>query len=395
MTDQLPMNACWTLPARVDYVHEFAQRLRVGLAGCGGQAFRNILPAFRFAPIDLVAVCDVDRARAASFAAFTGAPSVYSDYAAMLASERLDAVFLATGYDERSVPTYPSLAAKALAAGCHVWMEKPPASTSADIERLYQLKQDAGREVAVGFMKMFTPTAGRVKTIISQPEFGPITSLYLRDPEMLPPREARSDPRRMVYLLDHLVHPVSLVHYLAGPVRRVYVEEGAGGAAIIVMKFASGASGVLHMPWGQSKTSPMERLEVVGKGANVTVERGTKLTYYRPGHLGNAPQDYGRNGDFTGLDAHAPLSWELDGYSGQPYNMHVFYQGYAGEIIYFCDRILTGQPIEVGGLTDAWHVIRLYEAVRDATDDPVTLPDVARWAAPRGDGRPRLDESRV
>ena len=369
------------LSTRLSYRHEYERRLRVALVGCGGQAFRNILPTFHYAPVELVATCDVDAGRAAAFARDHAAARSYGDYRTLLEKEAgaLDAVFLATGYDAAGAPLYPLQAPLALEAGLHVWMEKPPAARVEQIEALREVRDRTGRQVGVGFMKMFSPAARKVHEIIRRPEFGRPTTFYLRDPEMLPPREVRHDLRRMVYVLDHVVHSASLIHHLMGPVRRLYLEEGPGGESVVTLKFTSGACGVLHMPWGQSGMCPKERFEVVGQGANVVVENNHRLTYYRPGHPGGGPYEYGRIGDFTGADDCAPLVWEIDGYSGQPFNMHIFYQGYAEEVLYFCQCLLEGRPVRLAGLEDAWHITRFFEALQSAGDQPVELPDAPAW----------------
>ncbi len=48
--------------------HEYQRRLKVCLVGCGGHAFRNILPALNYLPVDLVATCDIDAGRAEAYA---------------------------------------------------------------------------------------------------------------------------------------------------------------------------------------------------------------------------------------------------------------------------------------------------------------------------------------
>ena len=366
---------------RITYGYEYERRVRVALVGCGGQSFRNILPTFYYAPVDLVATCDIDAERAAVYARQHGAERSYGDYRTLLEKEAdgLDAVFLATGYDETGMPLYPVQAPPALEAGLHVWMEKPPAARVEQIEALREARDRANRQVGVGFMKMFSPAARKVYEIVHASEFGHTTTCYLRDPEVLPRREHRHNLRRMVYVLDHVVHSASLLHHLAGPVRRLYLEEGPGGESIVTLKFTSEACGVLHMPWGQSGLSPQERFEVVGQGANVVVENNRRITYYRPGHPGSGSFEYGRIGDFTSTDDCAPLCWEIESYSGQPFNMHIFYQGYAQEILYFCHCLLEDRPVRVAGLEDAWHVVRFFQALQNAGDQPVELPAAPDW----------------
>ena len=166
-----------------------------------------------------------------------------------------------------------------------------------------------GRFVQVGYKKMFFPAIARAREIISRAdEFGPPAQIYVRYPQALPPADARQPAERgMVSFLDHFFHPASIVHRLMGPVRRVsYVREALNGGSFSTLSFASGAAGVMHLAAGQSGTSPLERVEVVGKGANVVVENGVRLTYYRKGRRGEG--GYGRASSFLGSDGEAPSS---------------------------------------------------------------------------------------
>ncbi|WP_131738036.1 Gfo/Idh/MocA family protein [Actinomadura roseirufa] len=368
------------LSSALTYQHEFDRRARVALAGCGGQAFRNILPSFRYAPLDLVATCDPVPGRAADYAKLYGAADSFDDLGKMLASVEIDAVFLATGYDENSAPRHPDQAIQVMESGRDVWMEKPAAATARDVERMHETSERTGRLAGVGLMKMFSPAVTRVHEIIQRPEFGRPSSFFIRDPEALPAPGSRDDAT-MMWLLDHLPHPASVVHRLMGPISRISVERAHNGAAFLVMSFTSGASGVWHMAWGQSELSNMERIEVVGEGANVVVDNNSRVTYYRPGHHGDGSGGYGRIGDYTSPLDEAPLHWEVNQYSGQPYNANVFVQGYAQEINYFAQRLLDRAPVRIGGLADAWHVARLFEAVRAIGDEAVDLPEAPAWAA--------------
>ncbi len=366
---------------RLTYSFEFERKLKIGLVGCGGQSFRNLIPTFQYAPIELIATCDINTSRAQAFARQFGALNYYSDLLDMINTEDLDAVLLSTGYSPDGHPLYPKQAGQVLRSGCHVWIEKPPAASVQEIEELHEIEQETGKKVGVGFMKMFSPGAAKIKSIMEDESFGRPTSLYLRDPEMLPPFDKRSEPKTMKFFLDHIVHPVSLIHFLMGPLSRIYVQRGIDGACIISLGFVSGACGALHLPWGQSGMSPMERLEVVGEGTNVVLENNIRLIYYRPGNRGHGEYEYGRIGDFTSANGHAPLLWEIDCYSGQPYNMHIFSQGYAQEILYFSQCILHDEPILIGGLADAWHIMRFFEAVKTAQSSPIDFKPAPAWSA--------------
>ena len=91
-------------------------------------------PTFQFAPVDLIATCDLDEDRAKQFARQFGAHRHYINHQEMLEKEELDAVFIVTGYDKQNHPLYPPLAIDCMRAGCHAWIEKPPASSAAEME---------------------------------------------------------------------------------------------------------------------------------------------------------------------------------------------------------------------------------------------------------------------
>jgi predicted dehydrogenase len=98
-------------------------RVRAGFIGCGGHAFRNVYPTLKFAPVDLIATCDLVEERSQEFARTFGALRSYTSHHEMLEKEELDAVFVVTGYDQNNRPLYPPLAIDCMRAGCHVWIE--------------------------------------------------------------------------------------------------------------------------------------------------------------------------------------------------------------------------------------------------------------------------------
>src|SRR4051812_47291988 len=98
------------------------QEIRAGFIGCGSHAFRNVYPTFQFAPVKLVATCDLQQDKAEAYARQFGAERSYNDHRKMIEAETLDAVFIVTNYDEKGRPRYVNLAGDALRAGLHVWM---------------------------------------------------------------------------------------------------------------------------------------------------------------------------------------------------------------------------------------------------------------------------------
>ncbi len=346
----------------ITYQFEYDRRIPCAFIGAGGHSYRNVYPAFQYAPVDLRAVCDIDESRARAYATGFGAPRAYSDHREMLERESPSAVFIVTSYDEAGRVQATDLALDCLEAGAHVWMEKPTAASIAEIHALCKASAASGRYVMTGLKKIFTPAMTKTKEIISSPEFGGAASISVRYPQSLPPPERRGDPRAMVSFLDHIYHPGAVLHHLMGPVTRFSHEwVEATGASTATLRFASGAIGTLYLAGGSAVTSPLERVEVTGAGANVVVDNGVRLSYYRPG----ARLAYGRAPSYVVDEQVAPLVWEPEFSLGQLYNKNLFYLGYVPEILHFCDSVLQERPPQKGTLDDSLAIMRLFEAYRD------------------------------
>jgi len=358
--------------------HEYQRRLKVCLVGCGGHAFRNILPALNYLPVDLVATCDIDVGRAEAYARTFGAEHSFSSYEDMLAwapGAGVEAVLLVLGFSD-GLPQYRDFAIAAMERGLHVWMEKPPAATATEVEHMLATQQRTGRTVQVGYKHYFFPALVKAKEIIDSPEFGGATSMNSTYPLRLAPPDQRREPPKQPINLD-LCHPASAIHLLMGDIDSLWFDRASNGGGIVALRFVSGAVGVLHCTSGKSSTSANERFEVIGKGASVVVDNVVKLTYFRPGKRGTPEQGYGRTPDFFGADTQAPIHWEPEFNLGQLYNMTSFLQGYAQELSQFVECVWAGKQPPRAGLRDALHLTQLYEAFRAPDRTEVTLPRLA------------------
>lgn len=355
----------------IQYNAEYSRKIKLAAIGCGGHAIRNVFPTHVYAPIDLMAVCDLDRARAENCARMFGGRAVYTDIGEMLRAERPEAVQVVTNYDQNGRPRYPAIGMQCMRAGANVWIEKPPAASSAEIRQMMDVSRETGKFVAVGFKKMFFPANVKAKEIMSRPEFGRLSSITARYPQNLPPLHQRQDAKAMLGFLDHMVHPWSLLRYLAGPAQSIFVQRADNGGTITAIRFANGAVGSLHMPASQGPGSPLEATEIVGANGSIIIENNTRLTYYRkgPGPEGG----YGRAGSYYGQDEGAALTWQPEFSLGQLYNKGIFLLGYAPEIRYFCQCVLDNTPPQIGNLEDALELLRIYEAYCKADGQQICI----------------------
>jgi len=289
----------------------------------------------------------------------------------MLAKEKPEVVFIVTSYGPGAKPLYPALAMDCMKAGAHAWIEKPPAGSSKEIATMMRISQETGKQVGVGFKKMFFTAHQKAHTLINRPEFGRITSITASYPEWLPPLRERENPEKMVLFLDHFVHPHSLLRLLGGPLDWIFVNRcETNGAASVSLRFKSGAVGNLLFSAGQSECSYRERIEVIGEGENVVIENGLRVIHYPKV---NRQEEYGRSGDYYELFKDAPRCWEPEFSLGELHNKGLFLLGYAPEVIHFTTRLLKGQAPLWGNLDDALELLKIYEAYlqADATIVPV------------------------
>ena len=128
-------------------------RVRVAVVGCGLVAQSVHLPSLDrlTAEFELVAVCDPYRSVADGLAARYRC-ATFTHHEELLERAAPELVLIAS-----PPQTHADIACAALAAGSHVFCEKPVAITLGAIDRMIAARDAAGRAVQVGYMKRFDP----------------------------------------------------------------------------------------------------------------------------------------------------------------------------------------------------------------------------------------------
>jgi predicted dehydrogenase len=328
-----------------------------------------------------VATCDLSIEKAKAFAAKFGAQNAYADYRAMLDRERLDAVFIVVGYDGTGRPLYPGIAVDCLNAGCHVWMEKPPAASCAEIARMREAAERNGRNVVVGLKKMFFPANEKAKALMGAPDFGRPALVLLQYPQHVPTEEEfrlfvgeGRKVERVTGFLDHLCHPASLMVYLLGMPASLGYERSASGAGVATFRFDSGAIASLAFTHGASLNGGMEHTAIVSdSGRHIVVDNNIRVSYHRtpPGEPGTG---YGSAPNFyTGTPDQTTAVWEPEFSLGQLYNKGLFLLGYYSEVNEFARSILERRPPAKGTIEHAWQVTRIFEAFAEGPGKRIPL----------------------
>ena len=149
-----------------------AQRLRIGIIGCGGIANGKHMPSIKAVNrADMVAFCDLVPERAEKAAKEYGTPDakVYTDYKELLADPTIDVVHVLT--PNRS---HADLTIDALHAGKHVMCEKPMAKTAADARRMVEAAKETGKKLTIGYQHRHKPESRFLKSVIERGDLGDI-----------------------------------------------------------------------------------------------------------------------------------------------------------------------------------------------------------------------------
>ncbi|MDO8359013.1 MAG: Gfo/Idh/MocA family oxidoreductase, partial [Devosia sp.] len=200
------------------------------------------------------------------------------DWRTVLARNDLDAIVVAAG-----PAAHAEIGLAAIARRLPVFIEKPPAPTAAEAERLANAAEAAGLPVIVGFMKRYS-TANRIAAnVIGSTEFG--TPASFLGEYMTAPTYFAGSPDYTNFYLHHCVHYFDLLPHLMGEVATVSARrhELAPGKLLLHVdfRFASGGIGTLVLGTHQSRGTPMEWWQVMGDHRRVEVRNVHEVRYYR------------------------------------------------------------------------------------------------------------------
>lgn len=247
--------------------------VRVALIGCGfiGRFHSAAIRAVAnrgLLDIEYVAVCDENADRARSFAEVTGAEAA-RDAAEIIDSPDIDAVYIC-------VPTahHKELVLRAAGRGKHIFCEKPLATNLADVEEMVAAVDAANVKAAVGLVLRHSPILKVLRDLTEDATLGRLMTVVFRDDQFFPiTGHYASDWRKDVAvagagtLLEHSIHDIDVLHWLAGPVRSVRGRtrnfaghEGIEDLAVAGLDFESGAQGSLTSVWHSVVGRPSTRL---------------------------------------------------------------------------------------------------------------------------------------
>lgn len=274
------------------------------LIGCGGIAQSQHLPNLaRSRVITLKTVCDVNDGAAEEAQRAYGVPQVETDSSAVMADPEIDLVIVATKEDFQ-VP----LTCQALAAGKHVYVEKPLASTPAECAEVVAARERSGKIVHVGLNRRFAPACRDAAEVLQR--HGGATNIYARIADAYWDWGKKNPPG--IRVIHEVCHVFDLLRWLTqSEVESVYCACGRPDDEIYTLKFKSGCVATIMNSGQVTWDLPKERVEIVTRDPGaVLIEEFVELRTF--GWLGEAPRKTYAGHTHPGSEfTHAPLFEKL------------------------------------------------------------------------------------
>lgn len=196
---------------------------RFGVIGCGFFAQTQMFAWREIKEVELVAVCDIDPARAEQAAREFGAPRFYTDAGQMLDSESLDFVDIVT-----TPPSHRPLVELAAGRGVDVICQKPMAWSMEDGRAMVAACRQAGIRFMVHENWRWQTPIREFKRrldedVIGRPFFGRVSFRSDFDPF---PGQAwlRETPRFVI--IESGIHQLDTTRFLFGEARSLFCQTG-------------------------------------------------------------------------------------------------------------------------------------------------------------------------
>ena len=264
----------------------------IGLIGAGLFARATLLPVIKGTKaVRFRGVATATGLSARHIAKKYGFEYCTTDYRELLSDTEVDLVFVLTRH-----ASHAGLAAEALRAGKHVFVEKPLALNLEQLHQVTSAYDDRGRDVSsgpllmAGFNRRFSPFARWLKEHFAGAG-EPLAVHCTVNAGLMPPDHWGHDPEEGGgRIIGEVCHFVDLIQYFTGSVPvRVYAESLSSGGykpsdnVSVTLKMEDGAIGSITFVAGGDKRFPKERVELFGGGAAGVIENFRAASYTQRG----------------------------------------------------------------------------------------------------------------
>jgi len=259
---------------------ERVQKGNVAFIGGGNYASRVLIPAFKHAGANLIALVTSLGMSAVHHGKKNGFLVASTDIEQAL-DGAVDSVVIATQHN-----LHASQTVQALEKGKHVFVEKPLALTHEEIDKIEASQKVAKTMVMVGYNRRFSPHIQKIKNLLDAKP-SPKTFIMTMNAGEIPKAHWTQDAEvGGGRIIGEACHYIDLMRFLAGSKIKSFdaVKMGENDfveltedKASISLTFEDGSMGSIHYFSNGGKSFPKERIEVFCDNAVLQLDNFRKL----------------------------------------------------------------------------------------------------------------------
>lgn len=268
---------------RTDVGDAAAQKVGVSFIGSGNYATAVLIPAFKAAKAHLRSVASSAGVSGVHAGRKFGFDETTTDTNRLFSDTATNAVVITTQHD-----SHARFVLQALAAGKHVFVEKPLCLNLDELAEIQSAYADASAQrssvpmVMVGFNRRFAPQVQKLKQLLNGVT-GPKAFIMTVNAGAIPADHWTQDPAAGGgRIIGEACHFIDLLRFLAAaPITRwqcIGMDASTRDTVSIQLSFADGSVGTVHYFANGSKAFPKERLEVFAAGRVLQLDNYRKLT---------------------------------------------------------------------------------------------------------------------
>ena len=305
--------------------------LNIGIIGAGRIGKVHLQSVTRYVTdAKVVALADpFMNAETEEWARSLGVAKLTRDYKEILSDPEVDAVFICSSTD-----THSAISLEAIAAGKHIFCEKPVDHDLGKIKAVMQALEGSPVKYQVGFNRRFDHNFAAAREAVASGRIGELAVLKItsRDPGAPPVDYIKVSGG---IFLDMTIHDFDMVRFISGEeVAEVYAaggvtvdpaigEAGDIDTAVVTLRLESGALAVIDN-CRRASYGYDQRLEAFGSKGQVAISNDTASSAVVS--------------DASGVTAEKPLYFFLERYM----------QAYAAEVEAFVAAVRDDTPVPVG-----------------------------------------------
>lgn len=237
--------------------------LKIGLIGAGFISGIHRANLERDDRVRISGIYDVDPIRAGALAVASVDDLI----------EESDAVYVVSPNT-----THVGMALKAIAAGKHVFCEKPMATTLEDAQRIHEAATASGKIFQVGHNRRFAPVYKNVKKLLGASP-AHCAHIKMNRGELLNPAWVGDAAVTGGFLFETPIHMFDMMRFLLGEIVTVQARESRKDDFSMLVEFAGGQHATFVTSADTSWFFPYESVEVYGEYSTIRTEEMEKLEW--------------------------------------------------------------------------------------------------------------------